>query len=213
MTEFPGFLFSKLNYEIGSKQEGPKYFLQLLKEPYPELEIVKHVDNWEEDPALLPHLGQKVVLVGAEVDGRLSYEHAIPYFQPIQLELSLQLEPETLWLNKQPPVPPMPVPVKLVLLVRWPWRSIWQGTCETTQLYDFLVEREGRTIWRWSRGKAFAAQTTMVEIPGGGLKEFAVETWMVNPTDIETEGVYRVRGIFLASAQVAEKGFEIRFAR
>ena len=210
MTTFQGFLFSKLDL-IGSKSEGPKYFLQQYD--YRELEIIKNADAWKEDPDLQPHLGQKSVLVGSEEDGRLSYEYVIPYFQPTQLELSLQLAPETVWLNKQPPLPPTNVPVKLVLLVRWPWRSIWQGTCETTQLYDFLVEREGRTIWRWSHGKAFAAQATMVEIPGSDVKEFAVETWMVNPTDIETEGVYRVRGIFLASAQVAEKGFEIRFAR
>ncbi len=60
-----GFLFAKL-YAIGSKSEGPMYFLQKFDET--EIRIKKHAQLFQDDPALRAHLGTKVSLTGT-VDG------------------------------------------------------------------------------------------------------------------------------------------------
>lgn len=61
MTGFSGYLFSKLQ-AIGSRSEGPEYFLQLPN--YQELTVVKQVHLWEKDPALHPYLDSKVLIEG-----------------------------------------------------------------------------------------------------------------------------------------------------
>ena len=211
MSEFPGFLYSQLR-RIGSKSEGPEYFLQdfLHGEDNMVFEVGKEVDLWQEDPRLQPYLGQRVSLQGEFVDDKLSYKSVHPYQEPEQLVLKLQLEKDTLWLNKEFPVS-RPLPFEIRLLVYWPFRGIWERLIETTQIYDFSVERDGKVIWQWSHDQSFDTRMTKVQVLGGAYRSFPA-IWMIDPHQIEVEGVYLVRGHFLASDQTAENWLEIRFA-
>lgn len=211
MAEFTGFLFSKL-FRIGTSSEGPEYFLQDLQQQENNLElgITKQVRLCQEDPCLQRYLGQKVTILGELVDGQLIYESVPPYYHPDSLTLQLQLERDTLWLNKGL-LPSRPLPLEIRLLVYWPNRSIWTGVVPTTQIYDFSVERDGQVMWQWSRGQTFDPQETQVQILGGGPRPFPV-VWMFDPDQIEAEGFYLIRGNFLASDQTVEKWLEIRFA-
>lgn len=71
MKELEGFLFSKLG-RIGSKAEGPDYYLQLFDST--EIPIVKKAHLWQEDPLLQKHLATKVTLSGYFEDNRFQYE-------------------------------------------------------------------------------------------------------------------------------------------
>lgn len=210
MAEFAGFLFSKL-FRIGTRSEGPEYFLQDLQqqENNLELEIKKQVELWQEDPRLQLFLGHKVTIRGELVDGQLNYELMHPYDRPEPLILQLQLEQDTLRLNKGH-LPSRPLPFEIRLLVHWPYRSIWTGVVPTTQIYDFFVEQDGQVLWQWSCGQTFDPQETQVQILGGSPRPFPV-VWMFDPDQIEAEGFYLIRGSFLASDQTVEKWLEIRF--
>ena len=76
MKVLDGFLFSKLA-NIGSRSEGPEYFLQEFD--LKEIPIVKKAHLWEEDRVLQKHLATKVTIRGRLVDGHLHYEeiHAL----------------------------------------------------------------------------------------------------------------------------------------
>ncbi len=65
-----GFLFAKLKL-IGSKSEGPAYFLQ--KFDYNEIGIKKHTQLFEDDPALRVHLGKKVSVTGTVDENEITY--------------------------------------------------------------------------------------------------------------------------------------------
>lgn len=160
MEIFDGYLFSKLDC-IGSRSEGPKYFLQYLD--YKEDVVVKRVHLWEEDPDLHKFLNKKVT-----IEGRLSvkgiFYDKISEYKPrkeavgenmLEVELSTG-GTDILWVNKMPGGSQTSQCMDLILLVRWPFRSIWKGQCPTTQLYDFWIEFNGKAIWRWSDGKMFA---------------------------------------------------------
>ena len=214
MSEFNGFLFSKLHL-IGSKSEGPSYSLQQFD--YSEIPIAKHAELWEQDPNLQKALGSKVTIGGKLSAGKLQYNSITPYSPPKaagekeqRLKVDLKLETEELWLNKMPPSPP-PRPFKIALEVEWPNRSVWKGICPTSQIYDFFVEFEGQRIWQWSQGKFFLQALTPVAIPGGSPHTFS-ETWIIEPEKIQSEGLYTVCGLFIASGQETEKQLQIRFA-
>ncbi|MCI5121888.1 MAG: hypothetical protein D3908_11990 [Candidatus Electrothrix sp. AUS4] len=214
MNEFHGFIFSKLHL-IGSKSEGPSYFLQQFD--YSEIPLEKQAQLWSEDPALQEVLGTKVTVHGAIQGGRLCYENIMPYvYQPDEgheehcLTVDLSLETEEIWLDKMPPTPP-PRPFDMTLDVEWPYRSIWKGICPTSQIYDFFVEFEGQCIWQWSKGKTFLQALTPVSIPGGSPISFT-ETWIICPEDLQSEGIYTVRGLFIASGQEIKKQIRIKFA-
>lgn len=76
MKELNGFLFSKLA-AIGTRSEGPIYFLQQFDEK--EIPIVKKAHLWEEDPVLQKHLGKKVTIHGRLVEGRIEYKDVHAY--------------------------------------------------------------------------------------------------------------------------------------
>ncbi len=76
MNEFHGFLFSKL-HAIGSKSEGPTYFLQQFD--YKEIEIEKKTHPWEQDPDLQKYLASKITIAGELVSGHLRYDKVKPY--------------------------------------------------------------------------------------------------------------------------------------
>ena len=213
MTQFHGFIFSKLHL-IGSKSEGPSYFLQQFD--YSEVPLAKQVELWQEDPDLQNVLGTKVTIAGNIVDGKLQYDKIKPYVpgsaeeEEHRLKIRLQPEAEEIWLNKMPPSPAAK-PFKLTLEVEWPYRSIWKGICPTSQIYDFFVEFEGKRIWQWSQGKFFLQALTPVAIPGGSPHAFS-ETWLIEPDTIQSEGIYTLRGLFIASAQEIEEQIQIKFA-
>ncbi len=214
IKEFDGYLFSKL-HAIGTKSEGPTYFLQQFD--YKETVIIKHVYPWKEDPNIHEHLGKKVTVGGQMHPDGIVYEKIMGYTakervaEEKRLEIKLQLETETLWINKEPPTSQSSQYVDLTLLVRWPYRSIWQGSCPTSQIYEFLIEHEDRIIWRWGHGKIFAQCITPVNIPGGSFYEFP-EIWKLDPDGIKSEGIYTARALFIASRQEVSRDFEIKFA-
>ena len=75
MTVFNGYLFSKLA-AIGTKSEGPKYFLQ--QADYHELVVCKKVEHWQKDPVLHPHLDFKVVIEGELLPDGIHYVSKLP---------------------------------------------------------------------------------------------------------------------------------------
>ncbi|WP_339136528.1 MAG: hypothetical protein WGN25_01430 [Candidatus Electrothrix sp. GW3-4] len=158
MSAFHGFIFSKLHL-IGSKSEGPSYFLQQFD--YSEIPLEKQAQLWAEDPTLQKALGSKITVSGEIAGGKLRYDKIKPYtpgqheeMEGHHLKVILQPEAEEIWLNKMPPFP-SPKPFDLTLEVTWPYRSIWKGICPTSQIYDFFVEFEDKCIWQWSNGKSF----------------------------------------------------------
>ncbi len=77
MSKFNGFIFSKLHL-IGSKSEGPSYFLQ--QSDFNEILIEKQAELWEEDPALQKVLGTKVTVTGElSSEGKLQYNKITHY--------------------------------------------------------------------------------------------------------------------------------------
>lgn len=65
-----GYLYSKLAH-IGSKSEGPIYFLQKFDET--EIPIAKHVEIFQDDPKLRARLGTKVTVTGTMTGDAFSY--------------------------------------------------------------------------------------------------------------------------------------------
>lgn len=215
MAQFDGYLFSKLHL-IGSKSEGPAYYLQQFD--YRELLVVKKVYPWEEDPQLHPHLNTKVSIEGVQTLNGIEYEKIGPYKpgkreeEERRLEVELAVDPNPLWINAMPGGPNPPSALELTLRVRWPYRSIWEGVCPTSQFYDFWVEHDGKEIWRWSADKHFKPVVSQIAIPGGDFHEFP-EIWKVGKDDVPGEGTYVAKTIFIASGQEAESEFEIKFAQ
>ena len=82
MKEISGFLFSKLG-RIGSKSEGPDYFLQQFdRSASPIVEKVipihKEAHLFEIDPVLQKFLATEVVISGRIVEGHLHYKEIHP---------------------------------------------------------------------------------------------------------------------------------------
>ncbi|MEZ5534876.1 MAG: hypothetical protein R3F02_04560 [Thiolinea sp.] len=76
MKKIDGYLFAKLA-NIGSRSEGPVYYLQQFD--YTELQVVKQVNLWEEDPVLQPLLAGKVTIDGEVHPDGIVYEQVRPY--------------------------------------------------------------------------------------------------------------------------------------
>jgi len=214
LAKFDGFVFSKLR-AIGSKSEGPAYYLQQWD--YEEIAIAKKTHLWQEDPALQQYLGKKATIEGKLNHDVLDYEKIGDYLPPkhsdLHNKLEIRVKPETdvLWVDKMPGLE-IPQSMTLTLLAKWPYRSIWKGMCPTAQTHDFSIERKGETLWQWSKDKVFAQALTPVEVPGGKFMNFAGETWYFYPGEIKSEGIYTARAKFIATGQEAIATFEIRFA-
>jgi len=211
LQRFDGYLFAKLVL-IGSKSEGPSYILQQWD--YKEIPVIKKVYPWEEDPVLHKFLAKKVTIMGNMMEEGIEYKK-IKELQPAdaaakKLKLKLKV-PELLWVNKMPGPGPIKQYMPMTLFVKWPYRSIWRGTCPTSQIYDFMIEKDGKTIWKWSDGKVFLQVITPVSIPGGRPVEYSV-IWEFLPKKIKKEGIYTAKALFIASKQTVEKKFEIKFA-
>ncbi len=67
-------------------------------------------------------------------------------------------------------------PITLTLAVTNPGADPVTLTAPSSQLYDFIVLREGREIWRWSAGQMFLTVLTPLTIAPGQTRAFT-ETW------------------------------------
>lgn len=215
MPKFNGYLFSRLA-AIGTKSEGPVYFLQQFD--YAEHQVIKKAPLWQEDPKLHRFLNRKVTIDGKMSYSGIEYNTVAPFTQTKalaaanQLKLELKLEHDPLWVDKQPGPRRPPQGTAFTLRVKWPYRSIWQGQCPTSQIFDFCVEYNGKPIWTWSEGRVFAQVVTPVTIPGGNWHEFS-GAWKINPKTIKAEGAYTAKAVFIASGQEVKKSFKIKFAQ
>lgn len=210
LERFDGYLFSKLHL-IGSKSEGPTYYLQQFD--YKEIVVNKQVYLWQEDPTLHKFLAKKVTVEGEIKDSRIEYksirDHK-PGPPPKQLVVKLKLSTDILHIMKKSPKTRPSQCLGLKLMVKWPYRSIWEGHCPTSQLYEFTIEYLDKIIWRWSENKFFTQALTPVRIPGGRFHEFE-ENWVIKPDDAMSEGSYTARTLFIASGQEALEKFQIKF--
>lgn len=76
MEKFDGYLFSKLD-NIGSRSEGPKYFLQYFD--YNESIVEKKVALFQKDPTLHEFLNKKVTIVGELGHDGIIYNKIMDY--------------------------------------------------------------------------------------------------------------------------------------
>lgn len=80
MEKFNGYLFAKLD-RIGSKSEGPEYFLQQWDNQGKarDTPIQKKAELWKIDPKLHKFLGQKVTILGTIKEKLIQYEEIKKY--------------------------------------------------------------------------------------------------------------------------------------
>ena len=216
MCMYHGYLFTKLD-NIGSKSEGPKYFLQRFD--YKEKVVIKQAHLWMEDEKLHPFVSKKV-----SIDGRLTPE-GILYIsiadysgEDIELEnnkldIEVRIGSDPLSINKMPDSGSPTQAMDISLMIRWPYRSYWVGQCPSTQTYDMSIEKEGKTLWKWSDNKVFSQVLTPVSIPGSSKFTEFQELWKISPEMIESEGTYTVRALYIATGQEVIKDFEVKFAK
>jgi len=214
---FTGYLYARLE-NLGSKSEGPAYYLQTEREG--DLKVNKKVHPWEVDPALHAHLGERVRLFGGRAGDGIDYERITDLDlqeRTLEVELALGLKGKTLWINKKTSALPLRFPpevreVELTLAVRWPFESVWKGQTPTTQLYDFWVQGpEGKECWRWSEGMRFLEEPTRVEVWGGEARTVTVR-WAFFEETIRQPGEYIAHARFLPSGQEVCRRFEVKMA-
>jgi hypothetical protein len=70
VEHYTGYLSSRME-RIGSKSEGPEYYLTM--DDGREIHVVKKAELWEEDPALQKFIDRKVWIGGSLTDGELNY--------------------------------------------------------------------------------------------------------------------------------------------
>lgn len=95
--------------------------------------------------------------------------------------------------------------VAFSITVKNPGKRPLLCTLPTAQVYDVLVLKEGREIWRWSRGIRFATVLTPFSLPAGGVRTYSaswepVEGFLHNTTgnpvaagDYEAVAVFKSR--------------------
>ncbi len=73
--KYDGYLFAKLG-AIGTKSEGPIYFLQLFNNK--DVAVEKKCKLWENDTTLHKNLGKKVTINGSMKDSHIKYKSIAP---------------------------------------------------------------------------------------------------------------------------------------
>ncbi len=216
-SSISGYLFARLE-NLGSKSEGPVYYLQTERDG--DVRINKKTHSWEVDPALHAHLGERVRLFGALKNDAFDYERITDLDlreRSLQLELLLGLKDKTLWIHKKASALPVRFPpemreMELTLAVRWPFESVWKGQAPTSQLFDFWIEGpEGKECWRWSRCVQFLEEPTRVEVWGGQAVRVSVR-WAFFEEAIRRSGEYIAHARFLPTGQEVCRRFEVRMA-
>ncbi len=213
MKTIEGYLFPKLA-AIGSKSEGPAYFLQTWDKK--ELTVEKKTHPWEEDAALHRFIARKVKIQGESAGGTIKYDSIMDLDAPGELiaGLHLHLPDNTLAVIKGFIVDTRiaePKKLKMTLSLYWPYVGEWTGTAPTTQMYDFeLFAPSGKSVWKWSKCMLFRKQKTKVRLPGLIHHEFSVE-WSYFDRDVEEDGVYKAEATFLPTGKAVSLGFEVKF--
>ncbi len=89
-------------------------------------------------------------------------------------------------------------PVELTLAITNSGPDPISITAPSSQLYDFIVLKEGREVWRWSADKMFLTVVTRLTIFSGETRAFT-ERWDQRDRDgrLVTPGNYRVVGILV----------------
>lgn len=213
MKNFEGYLFTKLA-AIGTKSEGPVYFLQ--QKDYSEIQIKKIAHPWEVDPMLHQFIARKVLVTGEIQDKLIIYKkvtekkpETIPW-----ISLHIDVPDNILWVNKMPgPVgPALQKQVTLGLYIQWPYTTPWQGTCPTTQVYEFeILTPTGKSLWKWSKGRRYKKQVTHVALEGMIQHEIDAK-WTFYDKDIPVAGTYTLMGTFIPAKVEVRKSFEVKFA-
>ena len=116
---------------------------------------------------------------------------------PLHTGLSLlaQLPGPVVWLNLMPPVPKTPQTADVYLTVQNNTTEAITYTFRTGQHFEIeILDKAGKVVSRWSRGKAFIQAFTEVTIPPGGARRFggAVELAYDDGRPL-AEGYYTVR--------------------
>jgi hypothetical protein len=93
-------------------------------------------------------------------------------------------------------------PVELVLELRNRGAIPVSMVTPTSQLYEFVVDREGAEVWRWSAGKAFLPQITEVVLAPGQNGVYRV-LWDGRGLDGRplAPGRYTVTGVWIGGEQ------------
>jgi hypothetical protein len=86
-------------------------------------------------------------------------------------------------------------PVKISLSVTNPSEQEMIIRFNSGQYYDFWVQKDGKEVWRWSRGKAFIQAFTSITLKAGETKTFS-DTWkqLTNDGEQTAPGAYAVFG-------------------
>jgi hypothetical protein len=204
MQLFSGYLFAKLA-TIGTRSEGPSYWLQTLTETESHqideaIAIRKNASAWEVDPVLHPFLNRKVAIIGQLTQDNIIYYKgiraqtlAMGAQEATLLELSLEVKSaisENL--------------LEVRLAVGWPCRSVWHSVAPTSQLYDFVLSREGETVCKWSTDQLFVARERPVQLIGGREYIFT-ELWFIDPRAIAGDGPYTITASFIPAGQTYQQ--------
>lgn len=217
MKKLEGYLFSKMA-AFGTRSEGRIYLLQFFD--YKEVKIKKGNDLSPVDPQLDSYLDCKVRIEGDVVNDEIVYQKigALPPqdgTQKLHLSLTLALLENVLWVNKMPPISTALDALKsteLKLFISWPHIGMWSGECPTNQLYEFeILDPAKKVIWTWGSCLKFVKKATKVEVRGDHGISFSVK-WPYFDAAIEKQGAYTARAKFMASGDVVEKEFVVRFA-
>lgn len=127
------------------------------------------------------------------------------------LKYSLIGKPNPLWINKMPPSPQEPPTLDIAFEVTWPNRSVWEGTCPTTQQLDFFIIRRDFENLTWSEGLVFAQVETPIFIPGPSSIVYKIN-WVLDPARFTDEGAYILEATFIATGHKETQNLEIKFA-
>ncbi|MBE0663078.1 MAG: hypothetical protein IH597_11500 [Bacteroidales bacterium] len=234
MDKFNGYLYAMLA-EIGSRSEGPAYYLQLLEpqRDITEYPIKKKSELWDIDPVLHAFLARKISIGGELQEGRINYKTIIPYGEeltgelpanePTISKLSMQLsfvgntysaEDQMMWVNKMPQIggpPPFLNNLKIILDYRWLAVGEYRGSCPTSQFFEFTIHDPNRTlIWEWGKTIKFSNTHNSFELTGNYKYSFNVD-WPFFNHAIQHEGDYIVTAKFLATGNILKKTLKVTF--
>jgi hypothetical protein len=116
------------------------------------------------------------------------------------------VEPVTAGLAASLQAEPRADTVYLTLRVTNPGDAPVELTFPTGQSFEFLVERNGEEVWRWSEGRAFTQAVRQISVEGSATESYEA-TW-VPPADLT--GEFRVRGFLTALEDRLEQQSWIR---
>jgi len=102
-------------------------------------------------------------------------------------------------------------PISLVLTVTNSGSHIISLSFPSSQIYDFVVRRQGKEIWRWSGDRMFAAVLTELKLNPGESRTYP-ESW--SQVDEEgkqvTAGSYELTGMVVSKPPVSSPSRSIR---